>query len=208
MQGRHASVEMGQGVTIVDTALESFPLDQMEPFDRPYLELAEFYARSGQLDRARLMLTQFASEVPEEFRVLTDAEFQRANAFLAMAEGRTDEALDSFKRSHQPSCPVCVLPGLAQLYDQTGNSDSLFAVLDRYVNTPDDDRFSRDALELPGAYVRLGELYEARGDSENAIDYYNRFTDLWQNADVELQPQVDDVRRRIERLAAESGTNR
>jgi tetratricopeptide (TPR) repeat protein/tRNA A-37 threonylcarbamoyl transferase component Bud32 len=197
-----------QAVAKVELALESFPLDALEPFDRPYLELAEFYARAGRLDRARLMLAQFASEVPEDLRVLTNAELHRAQAFLALAEDRTDDALDGFLQSDRGSCPVCVLPGLAQLYDRQGNSDSLFAVLDRYVNSYDDDRFMIDALELPGAYVRLGELYEARGDRENAIDYYDRFVDLWQNADAQLKPQVDDVRRRISRLASESGTSR
>ena len=197
-----------RGMELVRTALESFPLDSLEPFDRPYLELAECYARAGQPDLARLMLTQFVSEVPEEFRVLADADYQRANAYLALAEGRTGDALDRFVLSDHGSCPVCVMPGLAQVYDQTGNTDSLFAVLDRYVNTPDDDRFDIDPLELPGAYVRLGELYEARGDSDNAIDYYDRFVNLWQNADADLQPQVEDVRERIARLAAESGTNR
>ena len=195
------------GVVRVEMALDSFPLVDLEPFDRPYVELAEFYAQAGRVDDARRMLAQFESEVPEDFRVLTDAEFNRAHAFLALAEGRTDEALDRFLRSDRGGCTVCVLPGLAQLYDQTGNSDSLFAVLDRYVNTPDDDRFFVDPLELPGAYVRLGELYEARGDTANAIDYYDRFVRLWQDADAELQPQVEDVRGRINRLAAESGTN-
>jgi tetratricopeptide (TPR) repeat protein/tRNA A-37 threonylcarbamoyl transferase component Bud32 len=192
----------------VEAALESFPLNQLEPFDRPYLELAEFFARAGLPFIARSMLTLFASEVPEEFRILTEAEFHRAHAFLALAEGRTDDALDRFLRSDLGTCTVCVLPGLARLYDQTGNSDSLFAVLDRYVNTPDDDRFFVDPIELPGAYVRLGELYEGRGDRENAIDYYNRFVTLWQDADAELQPQVEDIRRRITRLAGETATNR
>ena len=197
-----------RAVSRVESALDSFPLASLEPFDRPYLELAAFYARAGRLDRARLLLTQFASEVPEDLRVLAEAEFQRAQAFFALAEGRLDDGRDRFLQSDRGSCPVCVLPGLAQLYDRQGNTDSLFAVLDRYVNSFDDDRFMIDALELPGAYVRLGELYEARGDRENAIDYYDRFVNLWRNADAELQPQVDDVRGRISRLAAESGVSR
>ena len=53
------------------------------------------------------------------------------------------------------------------------------------------------------AYVRVGELYEQRGDRERAIDYYQRFVDLWLNADPELQPQVEEMRGRIARLAGE-----
>jgi tetratricopeptide (TPR) repeat protein len=197
-----------QPIARVEAALVSFPLDRLEPFDRPYAELAEFYAWAGRVDMAREMLAQFEREVPEAYRALTETDYQRALGFLALAEGRTDEALDRFLRSDRGFCSVCVLPLLAQLYDQVGNSDSLFAVLDRFVNTPDDDRIYVDPFELPGAYVRLGELYEARGDEANAIDYYDRFVNLWQDADAELQPQVDDVRQRLARMAAEGGTNR
>jgi len=53
------------------------------------------------------------------------------------------------------------------------------------------------------AYVRLGTLYEQLGNRDRAVDYYNRFVDLWQDADPELQPQVDNVRQRIARLMGE-----
>jgi len=192
-----------QALARVEAALESFPLIQLEPFDRPYAELAEFYARAGRVDAAREMLAQFEREVPEEFRKSTETDYQRALGFLALAEGRTDEARDSFLRSDRGVCMVCVFPPLAHLYDQVGNSDSLFAVLDRYVNTPDDDRIYVDPFELPGAYVRLGELYEQRGDRDDAIRYYSEFVALWKDADPELQPQVEDVRRRIARLVGE-----
>ena len=52
---------------------------------------------------------------------------------------------------------------------------------------------------------RLGELYEARGDRQKALEYYDRFVALWSDADAEFQPQVDDIRRRIAALAGERG---
>jgi DNA-binding SARP family transcriptional activator len=58
-------------------------------------------------------------------------------------------------------------------------------------------------MELPRALQRLGELYEAAGDRANAIAYYDRFAELWKDADPELQPVVRDVRQRIARLAGE-----
>jgi hypothetical protein len=38
-----------------------------------------------------------------------------------------------------------------------------------------------------------------------ALDYYGRFVDLWRDADPELQPQVEEIRQRIARLAQETG---
>ena len=43
-----------------------------------------------------------------------------------------------------------------------------------------------DAVDLAPTYRRLGELYEARGDRTNAMVYYNKFVDLWKNADPNL----------------------
>ncbi len=43
-------------------------------------------------------------------------------------------------------------------------------------------------------------VYAERGDTANAVEYYNRFVDLWRDADPELQPIV---RERLARLVGE-----
>ena len=43
----------------------------------------------------------------------------------------------------------------------------------------------------------------AADDRDRAVEYYNRFVDLWVEADVGLQPTVTDVRGRIVRLVGE-----
>jgi tetratricopeptide (TPR) repeat protein len=57
--------------------------------------------------------------------------------------------------------------------------------------------------QLGQTYKRIGELYEARGDTAKAVEYYNQFVELWNDADQELQPIVRDVRERIARLVGE-----
>jgi tetratricopeptide (TPR) repeat protein len=187
----------------VETALEAFPLDSLQPFDRPYLVLAEFYARAGDAVQGRAYLEAFDREVPSEFHPLVDVEYDRAVAQVILAEGRLEEAIEAFRRADRRSCRICVLPGLARAYDQQGNLDSLQAVLERYVTTPEDDRWEIDPLELPGVYRRLAQVYEARGNVDGAIDYYGRFADLWANADQELQPLVTAARESIQRLIQE-----
>jgi hypothetical protein len=49
----------------------------------------------------------------------------------------------------------------------------------------------------------MGQLYEERDDIDRAVEYYNNFVDLWDEADESLQPQVQDVRNRIARLIGE-----
>jgi eukaryotic-like serine/threonine-protein kinase len=70
------------------------------------------------------------------------------------------------------------------------------------VTTPKYFRIRYDALYLASSLVRLGELYEARGERTRAIEYYSRFVELWKNADPELQPRVRAVKSKLEALAA------
>ena len=48
--------------------------------------------------------------------------------------------------------------------------------------------------------VRLGELYEARGDAKRAAEHYATFVELWKRADPDLQPKVTQVRMRLAAL--------
>lgn len=90
-----------------------------------------------------------------------------------------------------------------------GNLDSALVAFERAITVrwadgqPWTERLVSEYEWLPIAYRRLGELYEQRGDSENALRYYNEFVELWKNADPVLQAQVEDVRQRIARLVGE-----
>lgn len=97
-------------------------------------------------------------------------------------------------------------------FDRTGDLDSAVVFYERAIMTRTWDRLDLEWEWLPVVYRRLGELYEQRGDTDNAVNWYNEFVDLWKDADPELQPQVEDVRERIARLVAETqrtgGANR
>jgi len=55
----------------------------------------------------------------------------------------------------------------------------------------------------PATDIGIGEIYEARGETEMALERYGAFLDRWSDADPEFQPLVDDVRARMARLAGE-----
>jgi tetratricopeptide (TPR) repeat protein len=132
------------------------------------------------------------------------AELHRGAGYLALAEGRAVDAVAEFRLSDaQLGCEICSLHGMGIAYRQAGQPDSAIAVFERFVNTPFASRLLYDAIWLPSVYVQLGELYEARGDRDNAVHYYNEFAELWKDADPELRPRVADVRSRIARLVGE-----
>ncbi len=57
---------------------------------------------------------------------------------------------------------------------------------------------------LPFTYRLEAEAYAQLGDWDNAIERYQRFIDLWQDADQDLQPQVEEARRRMEQALQRS----
>jgi len=59
-----------------------------------------------------------------------------------------------------------------------------------------------------GAFFNLNPFidrdgYDLSDFDKKAIDYYNRFVELWKDADPELQPLVRDVKARLARLVGE-----
>jgi tetratricopeptide (TPR) repeat protein len=193
---------------ILDEALARHPLDSLDPRDRPYLEVAETYATAGRVEQARRLLREYEVKVPANARRGV-RQAGRAYGRVAEAEGRLGEAANAYRDWNQRVgfCRTCGLFELASLYDRQGQPDSARVLYERVIETPTVvGHLAADRNALAPSYKRLGELYEAKGDRKKAADYYNRFVNLWKNADPELQAGVKEVRARLGRLAQEPGT--
>jgi tetratricopeptide (TPR) repeat protein len=105
-------------------------------------------------------------------------------------------------RADNRECGFCGLVDLGDAYDRAGNADSALAYWERYLEASG-ARLGTDATWLARTLRRLGELREANGDRDKALEYYGRFVELWQDADPGLQPVVQDVKQRMARLAGE-----
>lgn len=193
-------------LTMVEFALFSKPLDDFDPLDRPYLDLAEVYALAGQGRRAQGLLDQFAEVVPAEIRsVAQRSQLARVRGAIALAEGDAETAIEATLASDLGSCKLCALPQLARAYERAGQRDSALAIYQRYVDTPYTFRTrDTDGWHLGPILERLGELYEAEGETAKAVDYYMRLVRLWDEADDTLQPRVEEARRRAQALLTES----
>ncbi len=187
----------------VEAALRRHPLASIPAQDRPYLGLAWLYADAGHPDRARQLLAEYESTVPEGVRRGQPFRFGAA-AQIALAEGRIQDAIRGYRTWYdQDGCAVCGLFLLGRAYERAGQRDSALAVYERAISTPGYLRAFEEDATLGPTYRRLGELYEERGQLDKARDYYGRFIDLWKDADPELQPLVRDVKQRLARLTAE-----
>jgi len=189
----------------VDAVLERFPLEQLAPVDRPYSGLAMLYAEAGQTERAKRLLAEYEAEVPAPIRD-GDLALPGAVGHIALAEGRSQDAVAAFQAWHDAGdsfCEHCAELLMGRAYEQAGYTDSALAAYERAVTGPGLFRVYQEENQLGQTYKRLGELYEERGDTAKAVEYYNEFVDLWSEADPELQPIVRDVRGRIAQLVGE-----
>lgn len=53
--------------------------------------------------------------------------------------------------------------------------------------------------------MHLAELYERAGNYDAAARNYARFIELWEEADPELRPRVNEARRRLEGIVQRRG---
>jgi tetratricopeptide (TPR) repeat protein len=197
-------VRKSNAVGMLDQALERTPLSRLDPLDRPYPDLVFGYAMTGQPARARRLWQEYQSSVPEAIR-RGDFFTAGAGVWLALAEGRGQDAVVEARAWRSRfGCPRCGYFEEGQGYDLLNQPDSALRAYEASLSGPRGGRqVNGDAWNLAPATKRLGELYEAKGNRDKALEYYGRFVNLWREADPELQPAVRDVKERMAKLAGE-----
>jgi tetratricopeptide (TPR) repeat protein len=187
----------------LEAGLEAFDWDSIPPVNRRQAGLAVAFALAGDPARARRLLEDLERSTDPGWQRVEHSIRRRAEGYIALSEGRLEDAIAEFRRSDTGSCRICPLHGLGIAYELSGHPDSAIAVFERFVSVPSATRLVQDAVWLADVYQRLGRLHEGSGNVEQALDYYDRLVSLWEHADAELQPVVADMRRRMARLAGE-----
>jgi tetratricopeptide (TPR) repeat protein len=187
----------------MDSVIAKYPLDSLAVMSRPYLQLASFYAQAGNTSRAEQLIREYEARVPKEVQAGDDERYA-ANGMLALAQGKSQEAITAFRtyRERQGWCSTCYLFEIGLAFDALQQPDSALATYEALAGAIQPGPEGRQ-LTLPLSYRRLGELYETRGDREKALQWYGKFVDTWRDADPDLQPRVKDVQKRIGELAGE-----
>ena len=194
----------------VDSTVARIPFGALPMIDRPYLLAAGLLARVGKPDKARAMLARYRAEVTDTSirRVQVDG-VHTVLGEIALASGKPREALEEFRRGDvgfdgapANECAACLPFDLARAYDAAGKPDSAAVMFEAYLSTPTWLKVNAemDGIRLPAIRERLGQLYEAMGNTAKAVGNYRAFIELWKNADPELQPRVADAKRRLARL--------
>jgi tetratricopeptide (TPR) repeat protein len=194
----------------LDSAIALVPFRDLPMVDRPYLEVAEVLARTGEPDKARAMIARYETEVTDTtLRRAQTPDLHSTLGEIALAAGKPRDALAEFRRGDigydgapADECAGCVFFNLARAYDAAGVADSAALMFEQYLSTPfwHKMRADLDPVRVPAIRERLGQIYESMGKTDKAIENYRAFIELWKSADPELQPRVTDARKRLARL--------
>ncbi len=195
-----------RGKRYLDSVLAARPLTSIKASERPYMTLAWAYATLGDIPRARALLAEDAAANDTTQNRAAQPFRNYILGTIAMAEKRPAEALKLYQ-SIDPrlsGCRACLSAAMGRAFDAAGQPDSAIAWSERYLGAAGEQRGYEDGFSLAPTYRRLGELYEEQGDRARAASYYQKFIDLWRDADADLQPQVADVKKKLAKVVGEN----
>ncbi|QJR37911.1 serine/threonine-protein kinase [Gemmatimonas groenlandica] len=199
---------LGDTVTaraLLDDALAEARWENLPVLNRNYPSLIAARLSLGQVAEAKRLATDWNTAIPDRYRKRFGPQVATARGEIAIAERRGADAIREFTAGADPYCRACTTGDLARAYDLAGRADSAVMYYERYVMSTSQRASRHHMRHLARAYRRLGELYEARGDSKRAVQRYGDFVELWKHADRALQPVVQNARDRIAKLSEKRG---
>ena len=190
----------------VEALLQRLPADSLGSTDR-VITRTNLRAVVGELGRPDLdALVREAYPPPDTSNWVGRFTEHLGDAAFELGRGDADRALEqiSAARAIGVSPPAWdhlldLLAGLA--FAEIGTIDSSVHYLEAASHPGPVADYSNHLAHLPILLRRLAELEESRGDNEAAVDYYQRYLDLWSEADPELRDQVTSAQRAVARLS-------
>ncbi len=189
----------------LDDALEKYPLVDMDPIVRPYLDIAEAYLMIGFPEEARAFLAEFEASTPPNFQHGLRHQRHRIVGELARLEGRHDDAIAEFRQSASRPQELEPMVLLARAFDSAGRPDSALVHYRRFLGSSHWLSVIPHAQYLAGALERAAELEYEAGNLREAAAYLAEFVNLWADADADLQPRVTTAQARLQVIIDEIG---
>jgi serine/threonine protein kinase/tetratricopeptide (TPR) repeat protein len=160
----------------------------------------------GRIDSAKSRLAEIKSLLSEP-EINKDYNYTYLRGEILLAEGKPQEAISVLEKtppkilvslSYGPMLVAYNFPFLkdtkARAYEKNGEIDKAIAEYERL--TAFYPKSGEPFLIHPKYYYRLAKLYEQKGLKAKAAERYQRFLDLWKDADPG-QSEVEDAKKRL-----------
>jgi len=124
---------------------------------------------------------------------------------ILLTEGSVDKAIDVMEKASLPGRPPLIqtiigfsVPFmkdvLARAYKEKGQIDKAIAEYERLMTIrPEQGRWT---LIHPRYHYQLGKLYDDKGLKDKARKQFQKFLEIWKDADPGL-PEVEDAKKRL-----------
>jgi len=174
-----------------------------------YLGLVDL--KQGKVESAKSSLVKIKSLLPDvypRFKNWISFYHDFLQAEILLAEGDIKKAITVCVKSSPlvviDEIPLLVLFNvpflkdvLARAYRQNGEIDKAIVEYERLITF--DPQKEELCLIHPKHYYRLAELYERKGMKRKAIENYEKFLNLWQEADSDI-PEFIEAKKRLSKL--------
>jgi len=158
-----------------------------------YWPLFFTYIKLGDFDEA--------SEIAKNHFPVWHAQFKAiTNGYIQLSQGQYESAIKDFRRGLGWR-QFLVSYDLALCYIAAGQNESAIKAIEKMqlIFVSEYTAFRDRAVVYPRSYYLLSQIYEKMGNLKLAIDNYEKFLQLWKEADEDL-PELIDAKTRIAEL--------
>jgi len=155
--------------------------------------IGKILVRQGRLDQAENLLEEISDRMNEESRD-DRVNFNILKGEIELAKGNHAEAVELLEVAYNLREDNYILESVAYGYLRKGDMER---AIEKYEHLVADPSLGWEAQEYwIRAHAQLGRIYEEKGETRKALQYYQRFLDIWKDADPGL-PEIEDVKKRL-----------
>lgn len=161
------------------------------------------FLEMGAVDEALNIASELKELIQEWVNKKDIRLYHHLMGMIELKNGEFSKAINSLEKARDllyapndsgPAYHALFLDSLAQAYKNVGDLDKAEEELQKIIS------LEKGRLDTGDFYAKsfymLGKIYEQKGLKANAIEHYEKFLDLWKDADAGL-PEVEDARERV-----------